>query len=80
MFENIEQLKNWEFYRISTSINNKIFLEFQNKNSIYGKIKIKHSVIKNKGVSIYNNTTLYDIFQFNNVREINKYIIEDKEL
>jgi len=68
----IEEMKDYKFYRISTDINDKIFLEFRRKDN--HAIKLKHSIIKNKGISFYYDTTLYDIFKFNN--ELDKYIIK----
>lgn len=68
----LEEMKDFKFYRISTNINNKIFLEFRRKDNHV--IKLKHSIIKNKGISFYYDTTLYDIFKYNN--ELDKYIIK----
>lgn len=68
----IEEMKNYKFYRIFTTINNKIVLEFRRKDN--HAIYLKHSIIKNKGISFYYDTTLYDIFKFNN--ELDKYIIK----
>ena len=68
----LEEMKDYKFYRISTDINNKIFLEFRRKDN--HSIQLKHSIIKNKGISFYFDMTLYDIFKYNN--EIEKYIIK----
>ena len=68
----LEDIKDYKFYRIATDIKGKIFLEF--KNSWHYSIFLKHSIIKNKGISFYYDTTLYDIFKFNN--ELEKYIIK----
>lgn len=58
-----DEMKKYTFYRISTDINGKIFLEFKNEQG--NTIKLKHSVIKGTGISIYNDMTLYNLFQFN---------------
>jgi len=71
----LEDMKDYKFYRISTDINGKIFLEFQD--NWHKIIRLKHSVIKNKGISFYYDITLYDIFGFNNtINDLEKYIIK----
>lgn len=68
----LEEMKDYKFYRISTDIKNKIYLEFQD--SWHKIIRLKHSIIKNKGISFYNDITLYEIFKVKN--DIKKYIIK----
>ncbi len=71
-----DAMKDFVFYRISTDIDGKIFLEFKSQ---YGTtIKLKHSVIKGLGISIYHDTTLWDLFMWdNNNKGLKKYRIGD---
>ena len=73
--ETLNSLKDYKFYRISTDINNKIFLEF--KNDWHNSIFLKHSVIKNRGISFYHDMTLYEIFKNASMKEFKKYVIKN---
>lgn len=69
------KLESYKFYRISTDINGKIFLEFTDAHG--NSVRLKYNIIKKLGISIYHNDTLADLFQWNNNTTILKdYIIK----
>lgn len=78
MYKN--ELKDYKFYRISTDINNNVFLEF--RNTWRKSILLSSDILKIEGVSIYFDTTLYELFvdnkPFVKIEEnIKKYILEE---